>query len=77
MNSNTMPTASAPTRAAPCCGCCCDYQRAVIIVDLVIISLEALVLILLESDNANSYVVLIEDDYIINIEIIFCVVSSE
>jgi len=63
-----------PARAKPCCGCCCDYRRAVIIVDLVIVILEALVLISL-SLGAMDQVLFVPDEDLIKTEMIFSGVS--
>lgn len=40
-------------QGSTCCGCCCDYRRAVIIVNIVIGILEAILLILVAVGNTN------------------------
>mmetsp|Transcript_24412 Transcript_24412/g.51165 ORF Transcript_24412/g.51165 Transcript_24412/m.51165 type:complete len:219 (+) Transcript_24412:176-832(+) len=72
MNNSTMSTT--PARARLCCGCCCDFRRAVIIVDLVIVILEALVLISLPL-GATDQVLFVPDEDLIKTEMIFSGVS--
>lgn len=43
-------------QGSTCCGCCCDYRRAVIIVNIVIGILEAIFLILVAVRNTNMSV---------------------
>jgi hypothetical protein len=45
-----------PRQGQKCCGCCCDYRRAVIIVNIVIMILEAIVLILVATGMLGYYI---------------------
>lgn len=44
-------------KGAKCCGCCCDYRRAVIAMALVFVALESIVLIYSLSSKINFAVV--------------------
>jgi fumarate reductase subunit C len=47
--------ASPPKQGAKCCGFCCDYRRAVIIVNIVIIILEFILIITLTTYGVGFY----------------------
>jgi hypothetical protein len=52
------PMHSQTKQGSKCCGCCCDYRRAVIILNFVLIIFGRIIPVIIESSGAGSPVIL-------------------